>query len=156
MKILFFLLAIYSTSIFALDALVIGVHDGDSITIANTLKKVRIRNMDAPELANKSLKWGYQPYANEAHDSLLKLCQGKIATLSNIKPDIYKTRMDADVSCQGYDVAQWQIDNGFAWGYHYAPKKYKRMALTAKNKALGLWAQPAPIDPWAWRKNKLH
>jgi endonuclease YncB( thermonuclease family) len=149
------LTAIYCQPTWALDGLVTSVHDGDSITIAGISQKIRIRNMDAPELANKSLGWGYQPYASEARTSLLNLCGGKIATLTNMKTDFYG-RIDARVNCQGFDVATWQLDNGLAWPYHYnTPKKYKRMALDAKGKNLGLWVLPNATDPWAWRKNKM-
>ncbi len=138
---------------YADEGLVTGVHDGDSITVAGQAKNIRIRYMDAPEI--KAFKWGNQPFGVEARNALATLCKGQIATLTKITKDKYD-RLDANVSCQGFDVAEWQLDNGFAWPYHYnTPKKYKRMALAAKEKGLGLWALPNPVDPWAWRKQRL-
>ena len=153
MKKILLILLLISTHAFALDGIVTNVHDGDSITVSGLTKKVRIRYIDAPEF--KAFKWGNQPYAQDSKSNLQSLCYGKVASLSNMRIDKYQ-RVIANVSCQGFDVAKWQIDTGSAWGYHYAPKRFKVMALNAKSKNIGLWALPNPIDPWAWRKNGLH
>lgn len=137
----------------AFDGLVTQVSDGDTLTVMNekgASEIIRITKIDTPEL--KHFKWGYQPYASEARTSLLNLCGGKIATVMRKSTDKYGRTAGA-VSCQGFDVAEWQLDNGFAWTYHYGtPKKYKRMALAAKEKKIGLWALENPIDPYFWRK----
>lgn len=143
------LCALATQKVFALDGLVTNVHDGDSLTVTGQAKNIRVRYIDAPEL--KAFKWDYQPYAAEARTALLNLCSGKVATLTNITQDKYN-RLDANVNCQGYDVAKWQIDNGFAWNYKYAPKRFRVLALNAKAKKIGLWALPNPINPIDWRK----
>lgn len=141
----------------AFDGLVIHVSDGDTLTVMNEKgagETIRILKIDTPEL--KHFKWGYQPYASEARTSLLNLCAGKIATVMRKSTDKYGRTAGA-VSCQGFDVATWQLDNGFAWPYHYnTPKRYKNMALTAKDKKLGLWALQNPVDPYFWRKLEMH
>ena len=149
--------AIYCHTAFAFDGLVTHVSDGDTLTVMNekgTGEVIRITYMDAPEL--KHFAWGYQPYASEARTSLLNLCGGKLATIIRKTTDKYG-RTAGRVSCQGFDVATWQITNGFAWPYHYnTPVKYKALAATAKSKHLGLWGLENPVDPWAWRKLSQH
>lgn len=141
----------------AFDGLVTHVSDGDTLTVLNengTGEVIRIVYIDTPELQH--FKFGYQPYASEARTSLLNLCGGKLATVIRKTTDKYG-RTAGHVACQGFDVATWQLDNGFAWPYHYGtPKKYRALAATAKAKHLGLWALPNPIDPWAWRKLSIH
>ena len=154
---LLIILTLFSLQAFAFDGLVTRVSDGDTLTVTNEKsvdETIRISKIDTPEL--KHFKWGYQPYASEARTSLLNLCAGKIATIVRKSTDRYG-RTSANVSCQGYDVATWQLNNGFAWPYHYnTPKLYKNMALTAKEKNLGLWALENPVDPYFWRKLGMH
>lgn len=142
---------------YAFDGLVTHIVDGDTLDVINETgaqERIRLTNADTPEL--KHFKWGYQPSASEARTSLLNLCGGKIATVVRKRVDRYG-RTTGAVTCQGFDVATWQLDNGFAWPYHYGtPKKYKRMALTAKEKGLGLWALPNATDPYYWRKLGMH
>lgn len=137
----------------AFSGLVLNVHDGDTITVSNELKafeKVRIYAIDAPEM--KSSKWDYQPYAGEARTSLLNLCLNKLAIITRKSKDQYG-RTVGTVNCQGFDVAQWQIDTGSAWAYKYtASKALKLRQIKAKEKGVGLWALPASIEPIQWRK----
>ena len=59
----------------------------------------------------------------------------------------------------GEDVNLEIVKAGYAWVYRrYAPKP-KSKADTyfagenqAKNRKLGLWADPHPVPPWEWRK----
>ena len=141
----------------AFDGLVTGVHDGDSLTVLNEQgldEKIRLRRADTPE--RRAFTWGYQPYAAEARTSLLNLCAGKIASVIRHGKD-RNGRTLGDVSCQGFDVARWQIESGAAWAYRYSSTIATRAwQANAKGKGLGLWALPNPIEPWAWRKNALH
>ena len=141
----------------AFDGLVIDVHDGDSLTVLNeqgAAEKIRLHRADTPEL--KGTKWAYQPYAAEARSSLLNLCGGKIASITRHGQDRYHRSL-GDINCQGHDVARWQIDNGAAWAYRWASLKALRNAqASAKAKGLGLWALPKPVEPYLWRKDRMH
>lgn len=139
------------------NGLVTSIHDGDTITVVNENgldEKVRIAKVDTPELAG--VRWGYQPYATEARNAMVKLCSKKIAVITPVSKDLYG-RTVANVSCGGVNVATYLLDNGYAWAYRYtAPKAYKEKQLIAKNKKIGLWAVSSPIEPLLWRKNKMH
>lgn len=44
---------------------------------------------------------------------------------------------------------------GYTWWYkRYAPKErtYKAAEFVARTKKVGLWADPAPVVPWDWRR----
>lgn len=156
MKFIAILFILFSTSnAYSYDALVVSVHDGDTITVLinNTKQSIRIQKMDSPEIAYNYMgnKVPYQPYANESRDSLAKLCLNKIATIST--KGISGSRLVGNVSCDGKDVANYQIENGMGWVYHYgSTKKTKSVMELAKSNKLGLWSQPNPIDPYFWRK----
>ncbi len=54
------------------------------------------------------------------------------------------------------DVNRELVAQGFAWVY----RKYSndaellRLEAKAKQKGLGLWAEPNPIPPWEWRRGR--
>ena len=81
---------LFSANAFAFDGVVKKVHDGDTLTVINELgfgEKIRLARADAPEL--KAFKWGEQPYAQEARNALVSLCEGKTATIIRKAKDQY-------------------------------------------------------------------
>lgn len=152
MGFLVFVFAIISPPVFAFDGLVTQVHDGDTLTVKNengAAEKIRIYRIDAPELKGGGNP--YQPYASEARTSLLNLCNGKVATV--IRKGKSYGRTVGIVSCDGDDVADWQINNGSAWAYRYtATKTQKATQARVKLSGYGLWALQNPIEPYLWRK----
>ena len=151
------LLFLWATSACAFDGLVTNVHDGDTITVNNELgapEKIRLLRADTPELNGK--KWGYQPYAGEAKTATLNLCMGKVAKIERHGIDRYGRTLGY-IRCGGVDLATYLIQNGDAWVYRYSSTKALRlMQITAKEKGLGLWALPNPVEPILWRKNGMH
>lgn len=141
----------------AFDGVVASVHDGDTLTVKNEKgvpEKIRIYQIDAPEM--KGSLWGYQPYASEARTSLLNLCMLKVAAVQRKSIDAYG-RTIGMVTCQGYDVAKWQLDTGSAWAYRYtATKALKAQQAKARQLKDGLWGLDNPIEPYLWRKNRMH
>lgn len=126
---------------------VIGIADGDTMTLLVDQKPVKIRlaNIDAPEKK--------QPFGQRSKESLSKLCWGKNAEYVTQAIDKYK-RTVAVVTCDGVEANQGQVQRGMAWVY---PKYNKDAALPAIEQAarltgLGLWADPTPVVPWEWRK----
>lgn len=99
----------------------------------------------------KSSKWAYQPYANEARNSLISLCKGEHATV--IRKGVSYNRTVGQVTCKNSDVADYQISNGQGWVYKYtATKALKSKQETARLAKLGLWGYDNPIEPLVWRK----
>jgi len=54
------------------------------------------------------------------------------------------------------DINAVQVINGMAWAYRYRGKAmvpaYADLEETARKNRKGLWAEPAPAEPWRWRK----
>jgi endonuclease YncB( thermonuclease family) len=109
--------------------------------------KVRLTDIDAPELG--------QPFGKNSRQSLAELCFGKSATLDVRGQDRYK-RTIARVTCDGRDANAEQVRRGYAWTYtRFAPKGSPLFAMQDEARAAnrGLWADPASVPPWDWRRN---
>jgi len=129
---------------------VIGIADGDTITLLVDQKplKIRLANIDAPEKK--------QPFGQRSKQSLSNLCWGKNAEYLTQAIDKYK-RTVALVFCDGALVNKSQVVAGMAWVY---PKYNKDDSLPALEQGarlvgLGLWADSDPVPPWKWRKQKI-
>jgi len=130
-------------------ARVVGVHDGDTLTVLIDRRQVRVRltDIDAPELG--------QPFGTRSRQSLADLCFGKPAALELRGGDRYKRTL-ARVTCDGTDANVEQVRRGYAWTYtRYAAPDSSLHALQAEARAArrGLWADPSPVPPWNWRRN---
>lgn len=128
---------------------VVGVHDGDTITCldeTNTQQKVRLAEIDAPELG--------QDYGKVARESLAELVFGKSVTVVEEGKDRYG-RWIARVQVDGTDVNRRLVATGNAW--HYADYSRDSALDTLQEQArlqrMGLWAQPDPVPPWEFRQN---
>ena len=64
--------------------------------------------------------------------------------------------MVADVSCQWRDAGADMVSSGMAWVFdrYVTPGDSYLRGLQADARAArsGLWSDPAPIEPWAWRR----
>lgn len=126
---------------------VIGIADGDTLTILqdNRPVKIRLANVDAPEKS--------QPYGQRSRQSLSALCWDRDAQYETQDIDRYK-RVVAVVTCGGVEVNRAQVEQGFAWVY---PKYNKDPSLLqlqedARDMRRGLWGDRNPIEPWEYRK----
>jgi micrococcal nuclease len=57
----------------------------------------------------------------------------------------------------GTNVNHMLVRDGWCWWYEkYAPENVilAELQRRARRLGLGLWADPAPIPPWEWRKRK--
>ena len=56
----------------------------------------------------------------------------------------------------GTDVNRELVAQGFAWVYRKYSDDAELLELEAeaKQKGLGLWAEPNPIPPWEWRRGR--
>ena len=88
---------------------VIGVHDGDTLTLLTAEKeqiKVRLQGIDAPELK--------QPFGNASKQSLSDLLFGKLIKLEVTGTDRYRrTLANAYMGAQRANLSQ--VEKGFAW-----------------------------------------
>lgn len=128
---------------------VVGISDGDTLTLlnsANTQVKVRLAAIDAPEKA--------QAFGNRAKQALSGLCFGKPATVKVMDMDRYG-RTVGEVICAGTNANAAMIERGMAWVYRKYAEGYGHLFPiegNARQARLGLWADPDPVPPWEWRK----
>lgn len=89
---------------------VIGITDGDTLTLLVDQKplKIRLANIDAPEKK--------QAFGQRSRQSLSDLCWGKEADFRAESIDRYK-RTVAVVTCDGVEVNRAQVARGMAWVY---------------------------------------
>ncbi|HYD58921.1 MAG TPA: thermonuclease family protein [Noviherbaspirillum sp.] len=126
---------------------VVGISDGDTLTVLEDRRSVKIRlaNIDAPEKA--------QPFGQRSKESLSELCYGKNASYQVQDIDRYG-RTVAIVTCAGVQANRAQVERGLAWVY----PKYNRdeslppLQEDARTSRRGLFADPDPVAPWEWRK----
>lgn len=127
---------------------VIGVADGDTLTVLHDRRQVKIRlaNIDAPEKA--------QAFGARSKQSLSELCYGKDATYDVVDVDRYG-RTVAVVTCDGVNVNREQVARGMAWVYTRYNKDRALADIEARARAAGagLWSEAAPTPPWAFRRN---
>lgn len=127
---------------------VVGVHDGDSITVLTADKvqvKVRLEGIDAPELK--------QAFGNTAKAALSGLVFEKPVVVNVTGKDRYKRTLGV-VMVGGVNANLELVRLGMAWRYDKYSKDAALLAAQNEAKAAkrGLWADSDPVPPWAWRK----
>ncbi len=147
---------------------VVSVADGDTVTVLRGKTQVRVRlySIDTPEKA--------QPFGQKAKTFTTKLVAGKQVKVEVVTKDrdghtvakVYRTHFEGidhynDGSHAPVDVTtclnEELVRTGLAWWYRqYARGDKKLAALEAKARKAkrGLWADPAPVAPWNWRRGK--
>jgi micrococcal nuclease len=130
-------------------ASVIGISDGDTMTVLHERQpiKIRIAEIDAPEKK--------QPFGTRSKQSLSDLCFGKQAEVFPEKKDRYG-RTIARVKCEGKDASVHQVHAGMAWVYdrYVTDRSLYTLQNLARSGRQGLWVDPGPVAPWEWRKTK--
>jgi endonuclease YncB( thermonuclease family) len=131
--------ALFGTPAAAIDLLgkVVGVLDGDTLTVLVERRavKVRLAEIDTPEKG--------QPYGSAARQALSDLVFGKVATVHGQTRDRYG-RTVGRVYVDGRDVNAELVRAGHAWVYRKYTTDRSLYALEAEAKAAGrgLWALP--------------
>ena len=127
---------------------VVGVHDGDTLTCldeTNTQQKVRLAEIDAPELG--------QDYGKVSREALAEMVFGKTVTVTEEGKDRYG-RWIAHMQVNGIDVNRQQVATGNAWHYsdYSRDSTLATLQTDAQTRRLGLWSQPEPVPPWDFRQ----
>jgi endonuclease YncB( thermonuclease family) len=133
---------------------VVGVNDGDTITVLDVNKtehKVRLMGIDAPEKS--------QAFGNEAKKTLSNYIYKKEVTVEYKKLDKYK-RIVGKVTLDGKDICLQMIRDGMAWHYTEYEKEqsiadrdlYREAEAAARAVKGGLWIEMRPVSPWIFRQ----
>jgi endonuclease YncB( thermonuclease family) len=133
---------------------VVGVSDGDTITILDRAKaqhKVRLHGIDAPEKG--------QAFGDRSRESLSRLAFERDVTALCHKVDRYG-RQICKIMRGPVDLNIEQLRAGMAWWYReYAKEQsagdrsnYAAAEEEARQHRVGLWKDAKPVAPWEWRK----
>lgn len=134
-----------------LEGRVVGISDGDTLTLldtSNTQIKIRLAAIDAPEKA--------MPFGQRSKEKLSDICFGKQAAVNVVDTDRYG-RTVGEITCDGTNANETMIKSGLAWVYRKYAKGYAHLYSfedEAKAAKRGLWIDPYPVAPWDWRKAK--
>jgi len=156
----FLLIGILLTPLLALGASIegqiVGVSDGDTVTLLDAQKKqwkVRLLGIDAPEKK--------MPFGQKSKQHLADLVYKKQVTVEYSKQDRYG-RTVGKILVGGVDANLAQIRAGMAWHYKQYQRDqsfedrqlYSEAEDTARSTQRGLWADADPTPPWDWRKQQ--
>ena len=161
-------LALFALFVDALEAAtltgrIVGVHDGDTITLLDATKtqhKIRLAGIDAPELR--------QAFGTRSKQNLSEMAYAKDARLECHKTirnerklcKVWVQPSDCPRCGETLDVGYAQISTGLAWWYRAYTKeqspevrgRYESDENDARLRKRGLWADPVPVRPWEWRR----
>ena len=141
-----FLLASSAATAETLSGRVVGISDGDTLTVLVDKRqvKVRINGIDAPEKG--------QAFAERSKQNLSLMAFQKDARL--------ECHNDCPSCGQTPDIGHAQIIAGMAWWFRRYIKeqtpedrgRYESSEEEAWLRKRGLWSDPQPIPPWEWRR----
>lgn len=163
---MWFLLLLVSLPAFAdVSGVVVGVADGDTVTVLDAAKnqhKIRVAGIDAPEKA--------QPFGQRAKERMSALAFRKEVRIEGDKQDRYGRTVakvwvsppDCEHCPMTLDAGLAMLTSGLAWHYkNYQGEqsaedreRYAFAEYEAKSKRAGLWSMADPVPPWDWRKSR--
>ena len=139
-----------------LNGRVVRVADGDTITVldsTNTQHRIRLEGIDAPE--------SHQAFGTQSKKGLSEMVFGKDVTVVYQKTDQYG-RLVGKILLDGRDINLEQVKAGMAWHYKEYQKEqtpedrelYAKAEDEAHAARRGLWQDPEPTEPSAFRKEE--
>ncbi len=131
-----------------LEGLVVGINDGDTITILVESKQLRIRlfGIDCPEKG--------QPFGKAAKQRVSTLCYDTHVSVQKKGTDSFGRTLGFVFLEDGRNLNHLLVDEGLAWWYRkYAPRdsQLKHAEEAAKKERRGLWSDKNPVPPWEYR-----
>ena len=143
---------------------VIGISDGDTLTVLADRHRIRVRidGIDAPEIR--------QTFGQSARRSLAQMIFQKDVRLEcretdSLSPKICKVWVqpsDCPTCGMTLDVGYAQVVAGMAWwlGEHAKQQseedrgRYESAESEARERHRGLWSDLHPVPPWEWRRHR--
>jgi micrococcal nuclease len=129
---------------------VVGVSDGDTISVMHEGKAERIRlsGIDCPEKV--------QAFGAKAKQFTSSMCFGKEVTVKVLTKDRYGRTIGEVFLLDSKSLNSEIVRSGYAWWYRqYSPhdKKLEKLEKEAKGSRKGLWIDKNPVPPWTFRRN---
>ncbi len=127
---------------------VVGVSDGDTITVLHNDKgeRIRLHGIDCPEKR--------QAFGNRAKQFTSNLVFAKTVTVQAVDRDRYGRTGGVVLLPDGRSLNHELVRAGLAWMYrrYTNDQSLSDLEEEARVARRGLWADPHPVPPWEWRK----
>jgi micrococcal nuclease len=128
---------------------VVSVLDGQTIAVlhSNRTERIRLNGIDCPGKG--------QAHSKGAKHAASALVFGKEVTLETHGLDKYGRTVADVILPDGTNVNHELVKEGWCWWYRkYAPGNValEELEKEARDAKKGLWADPAPVPPWVYRK----
>ena len=133
-------------------ARVVEVVDGDTLQVMRTeggTIKVRLDGIDCPEKG--------QRYGKEARRLAHRLSYGRVVLIESRGVGRYGRTIGDVILPGGVNLNHELVRAGACWWYRrYAEENValKRLEGEAREAKRDLWANPKPVPPWGWRRQK--
>ncbi|WOB11192.1 thermonuclease family protein [Piscinibacter gummiphilus] len=142
------MMVVVQPSAWAFPAEVVGITDGDTLTVLSQQRKqtrCRLAGIDAPEKR--------QAFGSVSKQSLSDLAFRKVVEVNVIDRDRYG-RSVCLIKREGVDLNLEQVRRGMAWVYlrYNRDRLYRLAEEEARKERRGLWSEPVPVPPWEFRK----
>lgn len=127
---------------------VIGIQDGDTITVLDENRmplKIRLEGIDCPEMG--------QAFGKNAKQFVSDLCFDKMVRIDAKGKDRYGRTLGWVYLEDGKCINLLLVENGLAWHF----KKYSKDAslaeaeIEARIKKINIWSDSFPVAPWDFR-----
>ncbi len=126
---------------------VVGVSDGDTITVLHDGKaeRIRLHGIDCPEKR--------QAFGNRAKQFTSTLVFGTTVTVQVMDRDRYGRTVGVVLLPDGRSLNHELVRAGLAWMYrrYTNDQGLSDLEEEARVARRGLWADANPVPPWAWR-----
>jgi len=126
---------------------VVGVSDGDTITVLHNGKgeRIRLHGIDSPEKR--------QAFGNRAKQFTSTLVFGTTVTVQAVDRDRYGRTVGVVLLQDGRSLNHELVRAGLAWMYrrYTADQSLSDLEEEARVARRGLWADPHAVPPWEWR-----
>jgi endonuclease YncB( thermonuclease family) len=128
---------------------VVSVLDGNTIEIPHDRhsERIRLSGIDCPEKG--------QAFGTRAKQAASALVFGKDVILQTHGQDKYGRTLGDVFLLDGTNMNHELVKHGWCWWYRkYAPGDtvLEGLEKEAREAKKGLWAEPAPVPPWKWRR----
>lgn len=149
---LFITMMLFSTGSHGWTGKVVGISDGDTITVMHDGReeKIRIYGVDCPE--------GHQDFGTRAKQFTASCVFGKTVEVIQVDTDRYG-RTVAMVDLNGQTLGAMLVQSGMAWVYdRYCTRSecsaWRVLQTQARVGSMGLWSVSDPVPPWEFRRIK--
>jgi endonuclease YncB( thermonuclease family) len=131
-------------------ARVVGVTDGDTITVLDGTTQVRVRlnGIDCPEKG--------QAFGSQARRLTSELAFGRAVTVRPVGSDRYGRTLAEVVLPDGRILNRELVAAGMAWHYtrYSKDETLSKLERQARKVGLGVWSDARPVAPWEFRTTR--